>query len=180
MSKGTISNINNKFYGSTLVEVDINSTGSLGFDEYNAILNNTNESVKSTRIMRADFDYQEDEPSNINELLSGSADKIEVDDSNYTKLSHILPRYLGGKTISANYNEYTPSGSIISVDGSNLAWPGDQVLEFYQGNSIGKIPAIDLYSTHMVLFDKIDIDGGENNVDIFHCLYLQCFLICYY
>lgn len=173
MSKGTIPNINNKFYGSTLVEVDINSTGSLGFDEYNAVLNNVNEAVKSTRIMRADFDYQEDEPSNINSLLSGSADKIEVDDSNYTLLSHILPRYIGSKTISAKYNEYTSSGSITSIDGSYFpSWSGDQVLEYYQGNSIGKVPAIDLYSTHMVLFDKINIDGGENNIDIFHCLYL--------
>ena len=123
--------------------------------------------------MRADFDYQEDEPSNINELLSGSADKIEIPDSNYTTLSQILPRYLGSKTISANYNVYSPAGNTISVDGTIFpSWSGDQVLEYFNGNSIGKVPAIDLYSTHMVLFDKINIDEGTNDIDIIHCLYL--------
>ena len=56
MANGKIPNINNKFYGEKLVEVTFpGSTGSLGFDEYNAVLNNVNASVTSSIIMEADY-----------------------------------------------------------------------------------------------------------------------------
>jgi hypothetical protein len=49
-------------------------------------------------------------------------------------------------------------------------YPGDET--FKRGNPLGKVPAIDLYSTHFVLFDRIQIDDSFDDTDIFHCLYL--------
>jgi hypothetical protein len=57
----------------------------------------------------------------------------------------------------------TPSGSSVTfADGTVGTWKGDQVFNEYpgdetftRGNPLGKVPAVDLYSTHFVLFDRI-------------------------
>jgi hypothetical protein len=180
MTKGKIPNINNKLHGSELVTVTANSTGSLGFDEFNAVLNNVNASVLSNNIMKANYDLNAKTPTNFSNLISGSADKFEIQDDRYKSLSFLSPRYLGSKTISANYNNYQPSGSLVLfVDNEVGAWDGDQTFNsipgleiFHRGNPLGKLTAIDLYSTHFVLFDKIEINSSLFNRDVFHCLYI--------
>jgi hypothetical protein len=181
MANGKIPNINNKFYGEKLVEVTFpDSTSSLGFDEYNAVLNNVNSSVSSSIIMDADYALNARIPTNNDRLLSGTAQRMEIQDSNYSSVAWTSPRYVGSQTISARYNDYTPSGSSVTfADGTVGTWKGDQVFNEYpgdetfkRGNPLGKVPAIDLYSTHFVLFDRIQIDDSFDDTDIFHCLYL--------
>lgn len=171
-----IPNINNIFNGSELVEVTFPSfTSSLGFLEYDGILNNAESVVSSSQIMRADY-INVKTPQNIDQLLSGSAQRFPINDSNYSSYLWRTPRYDGSKTISANYNKYNASGSnILFADGTIGSWTGDQNLNtslLNIGNPLGKVPSVDLYSTHMVLFDKIDVDQGFDNNDIFHLLYL--------
>ncbi len=181
MANGKIPNINNKFYGEKLVEVTFpDSTSSLGFDEYNAVLNNVNSSVSSSIIMDADYALNARIPTNNDRLLSGTAQRMEIQDSNYSSVAWTSPRYVGSQTISARYNDYTPSGSSVTfIDGTVGTWKGDQVFDEYpgdetftRGNPLGKVPAVDLYSTHFVLFDRINIDEAFADGDIFHCLYL--------
>jgi hypothetical protein len=181
MANGKIPNINNKFYGEKLVEVTFpDSTSSLGFDEYNAVLNNVNSSVSSSIIMDADYALNARIPTNNDRLLSGTAQRMEIQDSNYSSVAWTSPRYVGSQTISARYNDYTPSGSSVTfADGTVGPWKGDQVFDEYpgdetftRGNPLGKVPAIDLYSTHFVLFDRINIDDALFDRDVFHCLYL--------
>jgi hypothetical protein len=181
MANGKIPNFNNKFYGDKLVEVTFpDSTGSLGFDEYNAVLNNANSSITSSKIMNADYALNARIPTNNDRLISGTAQRMEIQDSNYSSVAWTSPRYVGSQTISATYNDYTPSGSSVTfADGTVGPWKGDQVFDEYpgdetftRGNPLGKVPAIDLYSTHFVLFDRIQIDTGFQNNDYFHCLYL--------
>lgn len=181
MANGKIPNINNKFYGEKLVEVTFpDSTSSLGFDEYNAVLNNVNSSVSSSIIMDADYALNARIPTNNDRLLSGTAQRMEIQDSNYSSVAWTSPRYVGSQTISATYNDYQASGSSVTfADGTVGPWKGDQVFNEYpgdetftRGNPLGKIPAVDLYSTHFVLFDKIEIDSAVNDRDVFHCLYL--------
>jgi hypothetical protein len=181
MSNGKIPNFNNKLYGDQLVEVVYpNATGSLGFDEFNAILNNSEASVTSSIKMKVESTFNARIPTNNNEILNGTAERIEIQDSNYSSAAWSLPRYIGSKTISANYNEYQPSSSnAIFADNNEGDWIGDQVINeypgyetFQRGNPLGKVPAIDLYSTHFVLFDRIDIDSAFDDGDVFHCLYL--------
>jgi hypothetical protein len=181
MANGKIPNINNKFYGEKLVEVTFpDSTSSLGFDEYNAVLNNVNSSVSSSIIMDADYALNARIPTNNDRLLSGTAQRMEIQDSNYSSVAWTSPRYVGSQTVSATYNDYQASGSSVTfADGTVGAWKGDQVFNEYpgdetftRGNPLGKVPAVDLYSTHFVLFDRINIDNALFNRDVFHCLYL--------
>jgi len=181
MTNGKIPNINNKFYGEKLVEVTFpDSTSSLGFDEYNAVLNNVNSSVSSSIIMDADYALNARIPTNNDRLLSGTAQRMEIQDSNYSSVAWTSPRYVGSKTISATYNDYQESGSSVTfADGTVGTWKGDQVFDEYpsdetftRGNPLGKVPAVDLYSTHFVLFDRIEIDSALYDRDVFHCLYL--------
>lgn len=181
MANGKIPNFNNKFYGDKLVEVTFpDSTGSLGFDEYNAVLNNANSSITSSKIMNADYALNARIPTNNDRLISGTAQRMEIQDSNYSSVAWTSPRYVGSKTISATYNDYQASGSSVTfADGTTGTWKGDQVFDEYpgdstftRGNPLGKVPAIDLYSTHFVLFDRIQIDEAFADGDIFHCLYL--------
>jgi hypothetical protein len=180
MANGKIPNINNKFYGDKLVEVTFpDSTGSLGFDEYNAVLNNANSSITSSKIMNADYALNARIPTNNDRLISGTAQRMEIQDSNYSSVAWTSPRYVGSKTISATYNDYQAAGTATFADGTVGTWKGDQVFNEYpgdetftRGNPLGKVPAVDLYSTHFVLFDRIQIDDSFDNTDIFHCLYL--------
>jgi hypothetical protein len=181
MANGKIPNFNNKFYGDKLVEVTFpDSTGSLGFDEYNAVLNNANSSITSSKIMNADYALNARIPTNNDRLISGTAQRMEIQDSNYSSVAWTSPRYVGSQTISARYNDYTPSGSSVTfADGTVGTWKGDQVFNEYpgdetftRGNPLGKVPAVDLYSTHFVLFDRIEIDSAIFDRDVFHCLYL--------
>ena len=181
MAKGKIPNINNKLHGDKLVEVQFSdSTGSLGFDEFNAVLNNVNESVRSNKIMDADYKLNAKVPTNFNNIISGTAQLMEIQDSNYNSIAYTSPRYVGSKTISADYNNYQASGSQVTfADGEVGEWGGDQKFDeypgvevFYRGNPLGKVPAIDLWSTHFVLFDRIEINSAILDRDVFHCLYL--------
>jgi hypothetical protein len=180
MANGKIPNFNNKFYGDKLVEVTFpDSTGSLGFDEYNAVLNNANSSITSSKIMNADYALNARIPTNNDRLISGTAQRMEIQDSNYSSVAWTSPRYVGSKTISATYNDYQAAGTATFADGTTGTWKGDQVFDEYpgdstftRGNPLGKVPAVDLYSTHFVLFDRIQIDEAFADGDIFHCLYL--------
>ena len=181
MPNGKIPNFNNKLFGDQLVDVVFpNATGSLGFDEYNAVLNNANNAVTSSIKMKVESTFNARIPTNNDEILNGTAERIEIQDSNYSSAAWSLPRYVGSKTISANYNDYQPSSSnALFADNTEGNWIGDQIINEYpgyesfrRGNPLGKVPAIDLYSTHFVLFDRIDIDSAFDDGDIFHCLYL--------
>ncbi|MDB4343385.1 hypothetical protein OAA15_00030 [bacterium] len=179
MAKGKIPNINNKLHGDKLVEVSNNSTGSIGFDEYNATLNNAIDAVRSSVIYDVDYAGNAIIATNDNLIISGTAPKMEIQDSNYSSYAWNSSRYIGSKTISAKYNEYQASGSAQFVDGTTGNWNGDQYFNNDQpnmligrGNPLGKVPAIDLYSTHFVLFDRVRINDAFANGDIFHCLYL--------
>lgn len=179
MAKGKIPNINNKLHGDKLVEISHDSTGSLGFDEYNATLNNVVDAVRSSVISDADYSGNAIVATNDNLISSGTSPKMEIQDSNYSSYSWNSSRYIGSKTISAKYNEYQGSGSAEFEDGIVRSWNGDQYFNNEQpnmlisrGNPLGKVPAIDLYSTHFVLFDKINVDESLFDRDVFHCLYL--------
>ena len=179
MAKGKIPNINNKLHGDKLVEVSQNSTGSLGFDEYNATLNNVIDAVRSSVIYDVDYDGNALIAINDNLIISGTAPKMEIQDSNYSSYVWNSSRYIGSKIISATYNEYQASGSATFADGTIGNWTGDQYFNNDQpnmlisrGNPLGKVPAIDLYSTHFVLFDRIKVNEAFADGDIFHCLYL--------
>ena len=72
----------------------------------NALLNSVDGLRDSSTYQ--DVDYSSGvTPVNFNFLISGSATKAKVQDSNYTTGRHIIPRYLGSKSISQKLNTWT-------------------------------------------------------------------------
>ena len=74
---------------------------------YYPLINNATESVKNTYVQVVEYDNGPI-PSNIEPIISQSALKARIPDSFYTQKSSIVPRYLGSKLQSADYNTYTP------------------------------------------------------------------------
>ena len=58
-----------------------------------------------------DYPYASITAQNTQAIINGSAVRAQVQDSNYTSLKHINPRYNGRRLTGAQLNEYT-SGDI--------------------------------------------------------------------
>ena len=74
----------------------------------NALLNNVELTRLSTTYQDVDYSAGITEPVNFDLLISGSAKKAAVQDSNYTLNRHIIPRYNGSKSTSQLLNTWTP------------------------------------------------------------------------
>jgi hypothetical protein len=71
---------------------------------YNPIVNNTVADVESAYIMKVDLDDGITIPTNFEQLISGSADRAEVQDSNYSSKAWSNLRYNGSRTSSPDFN----------------------------------------------------------------------------
>jgi len=86
---------------------------------FNPLINNVTESVDNTYLQVVEYDNGPI-PSNIEPIISSSAVKAKIPDSFYTQKSSIIPRYLGSKVQSADYNNYTRSGSKVEYLGGGI------------------------------------------------------------
>jgi hypothetical protein len=77
----------------------------------NAIINNATENRFSLDYLKVDYPYASITAQNTQAIINGSAVRAQVQDSNYTSLKHINPRYNGSRLTGAQLNEYT-SGDI--------------------------------------------------------------------
>ena len=100
------------------------------------LLNNYNLQRPSTFLMDVDYSSQSGPiiPVNQLQILSGSAVKASIPDSNYSQLKSILPRYVGSKSTSQQLNEW----SIGDV------------------GTFGKLPTIELKDAFFGYFNDID------------------------
>ena len=127
--------------------------------EYFATPNNYNENRKNTFIYDLDFSQGGTSPQNRVGVISGSATRVQTPNSNYTSRRSIIPRYLGSRLQSANYNFYTPSGSInpqsgsipegvlpYFLNGDSGSWGGDK--------SYGNSPVININPIYIAQFKK--------------------------
>lgn len=87
--------------------------------------------------LHQDIDYNTGllNPTNFELLINGTALLADVQDSNYTSLRSIIPRYLGSKNQSEKLNEWTNSSLNIGT--------------------YGKLPSIDSLKTHVAYCDFI-------------------------
>ena len=74
----------------------------------NALLNSVDGLRDSSYYMDVDYTRGITNPVNFGFLISGSATRAKVQDSNYTTKRHIIPRYLGSKSTSQRLNAWTP------------------------------------------------------------------------
>ena len=100
------------------------------------LLNNYNLQRQSTFLMDVDYNTQSGPviPVNQAQILSGSAIKAAVPDSNYSQLKSILPRYVGSKSTSQELN----------------IWNVGDIGTF------GKLPTIELRDAFFGYFNDID------------------------
>jgi hypothetical protein len=70
-------------------------------------LNNVELTRLSTTYQDIDYSAGITEPVNFDLIISGSAIKAAVQDSNYTTQRHVIPRYLGSKSTSQKLNKWT-------------------------------------------------------------------------
>jgi hypothetical protein len=75
----------------------------------NALLNNAFELRDSSYYMDVDYSAGLTEPVNFDSIISESATRAKVQDSNYTSKRVVIPRYLGSKSTSQQLNAWTPN-----------------------------------------------------------------------
>jgi hypothetical protein len=121
------------------------------YSNFNPIMNSINENRLSTIYQDVDYSTGITSPTNFGLLISGSAIKADVQDSNYTTKRHIIPRYEGSKSTSQQLNVWTP-GDI---------------------GTYGKIPSVQNLKTMVAYCDSISGWPPERmNASAIHILYL--------
>ena len=117
----------------------------------NALLNNVNEYRLSTVYQDVDYSTGTTTPTNFGLLISGSAIKAAVQDSNYTTKRHIIPRYEGSKSTSQYLNVWTKGDS----------------------GTYGKTPTVESLKTMVAYCDSISGWPPERmNASAIHVIYL--------
>ena len=93
-------------------------------NSYNPIAGNFNESRENSFLMDIEYNSQTGSqvPSNRFQIISQSAQKANIPDSNYTQRRVIHPRYLGCRLQSADYNFYTEEGYLGEGDNFNFGF----------------------------------------------------------
>jgi hypothetical protein len=119
--------------------------------DYNPLLNNVEDERLSAKYQDVDYSTGITTPTNFALLITGSAVKAAVQDSNYSSKRVILPRYEGSKSTSQHLNYWTP---------------GDT-------GTYGKLPTVEDLKTAVAYCDWI---GGwppdRMNASAIHVLYL--------
>ena len=101
--------------------------------DYNPLINNAEGERLSVKFQDVDYSSGITTPTNFGLLISGSAVKATVQDSNYSSKRVIIPRYEGSKSTSQHLNYWTP---------------GDE-------GTYGKIPTVDSLKTAVAYCDSI-------------------------
>jgi hypothetical protein len=136
---------------SILLNPYLNSVPNFYNSDYNPLINNTEGDRLSSKFQDIDYSTGIVTPTNFAQLISGSAVKAAVQDSNYTSKRVTLPRYEGSKSTSQNLNYWTP---------------GDE-------GTYGKLPTVENLKTMVAYCDWI---GGwppeRENASAIHVQYL--------
>jgi len=87
------------------------------YGDYNALMGNATLTRRSKTIVESDRGEGTSRPTNFNAIISGSATKAEIQDSNYSNSGWISARYDGTKTTTSTYGGVSPAVTGRSFDG---------------------------------------------------------------
>lgn len=127
------------------------STSKFSNSDYNVLYGNYSENTTSRIFMDSDYNTGTLHPTNLGEILGGTATKAEVQDSNYTGIAHSNARYYGSRNMSPDFNITTP----FTVEGEEFA-----IDPRYK---VGLKPAAEKTSPYMLVFDRIQSTYNEYN-----------------
>jgi hypothetical protein len=139
----------------------------------NPILNNAIDSRTNEWLQNVDYSVNAVIPVNLEQILSGSATKATVPQSNYTQLGFAHSRYEGSSTSRSKINEYN-SQSRVDIE-NNITYDISSPLLINKGKgpSLGKIPNVELNNSYIAYFNKIlDPYPTLNNKVAYYIKYL--------
>ena len=114
------------------------------------LMNNYSQNDISQYRQRVLYDNGSIIPSNIEQIIDGTAEYAEINDYLYNANANILPRYVGSRQTQAILNKWTP-GDI----------------------GLGKIPSVTNQQTYFAYFDYLQITTAELlNKSVAHIIYL--------
>jgi hypothetical protein len=104
---------------STIFEPYITSINYYNSDD-NPIINNAVDNRQSTTWEDLDYSQGALIPVNFITVISGSATKASVQDSNYSTIRHINPRYRGSRNTTDNFNTASISNTLSIENSQNI------------------------------------------------------------
>jgi hypothetical protein len=107
------------------------------YNDYNALFGNAEEPQFSTQLMDVDYTSTFTTPVNFNLIISGTADRAQVQDSNYSSQAWSNIRYNGVKSNSPGFNQLTTDGGY------------------------GALPNVEQNKTYIAHFDAVGGTGPE-------------------
>ncbi len=135
---------------SLLVTQSINPTSSLSsltifnpdfidfeYNDYNALFGNAEQPQYSSKYMDIDYGANSLVPVNFNLIISGTADRAQVQDSNYESSTWTNIRYNGVRSNSPDFNQLTTNGGF------------------------GALPNVEQNKTYFAYFDGVGGTGPE-------------------
>ena len=91
----------------------LNNIGNWNTNDYNAIMNNADGERLSTFYKQVDYSTAQTIPVNFEAIISGTAYPAAIQDSNYTSNWYTIPRYIGSKNTTDNFNTSSISTSLF-------------------------------------------------------------------
>ena len=120
------------------------------------LLNNAVEPRTNEWLQDVDYSVNAITPINFDQLITFTATKASVPQSNYTQLGFVNSRYAGSSTTRTRINEYN-SSSIVDIE--NKLVYNDEAPSFFvnkgKGAPLGKIPNVELNNAYIAYFDRI-------------------------
>lgn len=107
------------------------------YNDYNALFGNAETPQFSTQFMDVDYTSTYDKPVNFDLIISGTADRASIQDSNYSSDAWIDLRYNGVRSTSPDFNQLTTDGGY------------------------GLSPNVEQNKTFIAYFDNVEETGPE-------------------
>jgi len=107
------------------------------YNDYNALFGNAEEPQFSTQLMDVDYTSTFTTPINFDLIISGTADRAQVQDSNYSSQAWSNIRYDGVRSNSPDFNQLTTDGGY------------------------GSLPNVEQNKTYIAYFDAVGGTGPE-------------------
>jgi hypothetical protein len=130
------------------------------YNDYNALFGNAEQPQYSSRYMDVDYSSDPFTPVNFDLIISGTADRAQVQDSNYKSSTWSDIRYNGSRYSSFNFNQPTAyqinNGKSVPITLENYIQDSNYNLGYTSG-----IPSVEQNQTYMAYFDGVGGTGPE-------------------
>lgn len=133
------------------------------YNDYNALFGNAETPQFSFQLMDVDYTTDFAAPVNFDLIISGTADRAQVQDSNYSSYAWSNLRYWGSRYNSFNPYNYVPQSKIefYRLGGNTTTNIGDFNDPSLDGSGLGTLPAVEQNQTYIAYFDGVGGTGPE-------------------